>query len=96
MAQETAARDRVTLTNGDQLTGTLKSMADGAIVFHSELLKTDIKIPLSTVKNLSTAAAVTVVQKSGETVKQQITGIKDGRLQVGDATIDMQQLAAGP
>ena len=45
--------DRITLNNGDTLTGTIKSMADGEITVKTSLVG-EVKIKLADVKDLVT------------------------------------------
>ena len=52
--------DVLTFTNGDQLTGTLKSEADGKVVFHSDM-GGDITVEWSKIKSLRTGEKFAVI-----------------------------------
>lgn len=75
------AQDKVTLSNGDVLTGLVKSMADGKLVINSPVLG-DVTVPLSDVTNLATAAPVDLLNNNGELLKRRIAGIEGGQLKL--------------
>jgi putative salt-induced outer membrane protein YdiY len=77
--------DRVVLENGDVLTGTLKSFADGKLVFESPVLG-EVPIPLDRVQDLQTQATVTIVTTEDERITRRIVGMRDGQLQLVDPT----------
>ena len=76
---QTTGPDRVTLTNGDQLTGAVKTLAGGELILTSPLLG-DVTIPLEAIADLQTASPVELLTAGGETLKRRITGIQDGTL----------------
>ena len=71
--------DRLTLANGDVLTGTVKSMADGKLVFTQQSLA-DLTIPMAKVADLQTLRPVRLQTDGGEVIERRIIGIKDGQL----------------
>ena len=71
-----AQPDRVTLRNGDQITGTLKSLEGGKVIFESPLLG-KLTIKLEDIQEIITARPVTVVNKAGETQTKAMTGAGD-------------------
>jgi putative salt-induced outer membrane protein YdiY len=89
-AQEPAPAppDEVVLQNGDRITGTLKSFADGKIALSSPALG-DVEIAIADVRTLTTAKPVRIKTTEGELIERRITGIANGRLQ-------FEPTAAGP
>lgn len=81
VASVARAQDKVTLSNGDVLTGAIKTMADGKLTISSPLVG-DITVPLSNVANLSTAAPVDLLNTDGERLKRRIAGIEGGDLKL--------------
>lgn len=79
------AQDKVTLNNGDVVTGQLGTMADGKLTIKSPLLG-DVTVPLDQVASIATQETVELVTKSGDVLRRRIVGIDSGSL----------QLAAGP
>ncbi len=75
------AQDKITLSNGDVLTGQLKSMADGKLVLGSGILG-DITIPIANIANIATAAPVELLTKQGELLKRRIAAIESGNLKL--------------
>ena len=68
--------DRLVLRNGDPVTGTLKSMSGGRVIFVSPILG-KLTIKLEDIKEIITAKPVIVVTKAGETETKAITGAQD-------------------
>lgn len=81
------AQDKVTLTNGDVITGKITSMADGKVTISSPLLA-DVVVPISSVSDLVTNESVTLKTKSGDLLQRRIVGIESGslRLEGGDTS----------
>ena len=75
------AQDRITLSNGDVLTGTIKTMADGNVVLGSSSLG-DVSIKMAEIKNIETAEQVALRTVNGETFKRRIAGIESGSLRL--------------
>lgn len=76
------AQDRITLTNGDVLTGTIKTMADGKVTITSPVFG-DVIVPLANIKDLVTKDQVELLTMDGEThVKRRILGIEGGNLRL--------------
>jgi putative salt-induced outer membrane protein YdiY len=75
--------DRITLNNGDTLTGTIKSMADGEITVKTSLVG-EVKIKLADVKDLVTGAPVVLQTKEGERLSRRVTGMQNGQLQLAE------------
>ena len=77
--------DVVVLANGDRLTGTVGTFADGVLTFEADMVGTT-KIPVANITDLTTAGAVTLVTVRGERYKRRITGWKGGQVLLeGDA-----------
>lgn len=79
VAQDPPEPDRIVLTNGDQLSGTVKAMADGNVTLESPLLG-EVTVPLSAIADLRTAGTVVLLTTDGETLQRQIIGMRDGEL----------------
>lgn len=75
------AQDRITLTNGDVLTGAIKTMADGKVTFSSPSLG-DVTVPLANITDMATQGQVELLTLTGETYKRRIAGIEDRRLKL--------------
>lgn len=75
------AQDRITLANGDVLTGTIKTMADGKVTITSPLLG-DVTVPMANISDLATQAQVELETVNGETFKRRIAGMEAGRLKL--------------
>lgn len=73
-------KDKIVLNNGDTLTGTIKSMADGKVVINTVL--GDITVPFTEIQNLTTAAEVTLLTTGGETWKRKIDGMEGRTLKL--------------
>ncbi len=83
------AQDRVTLANGDVLTGTIKSMADGKLVITSALLG-DITVPMANVSDVVTKEAVTLETATGDRLlNRKILGLEGGNLKLEGATTSL-------
>src|SRR5262245_53590524 len=81
LAAISLAQDKIHLANGDVLTGTIKTMADGKITIDSQLLG-EVKVPMDTVSNLVTQGQVELARKEGEPMKARIVGIDGGNLRL--------------
>ena len=83
LAQDPAlAQDRVTLTSGEVLTGTIKSMADGELVFDSTVIG-EVKVPMDKVSDLVTKEQIRLQSKSGDlNVRARVAGIEGGNLRL--------------
>jgi hypothetical protein len=80
------AQDKITLSNGDVLTGTIKTMADGKVTIASPVLG-DVTVPMSNVSDMVTQAQVDLQTKSGDLLKRRIVGMEGGNLRLeGDTT----------
>jgi uncharacterized protein DUF481 len=66
-AEEKPGVDVIIFTNGDQLTGTLKSESDSTVVFHSDMTG-DVNIDWKKIKSLHTGGKFAVI-KSGEKLR---------------------------
>lgn len=75
------AQDRITLANGDVLTGSIKTMADGKVTITSPLLG-DVTVPMANISDLATQAQVELLTVNGETFKRRIAGMEGGRLKL--------------
>lgn len=79
------AQDKITLTNGDVLTGTIKSMADGKVVIASPALG-DVTVPIEKVGDMTTATQVKLETKTGDLLQRRLLGIEGGNLKMEGAT----------
>lgn len=77
--------DKIVLNNGDVITGTIVSMADGKVTIKSSLLDT-VTVPMSSIKDMTTAAQVALETKSNELRQRRITGIEGGNLRLEGVT----------
>lgn len=83
------AQDRITLNNGDVLTGTIKTMASGKVTLDSPLLG-EVTVPLAEIKDLTTKDMVDLQTVEGDLlVKRRILGIESGKLRLEGATADL-------
>lgn len=83
------AQDRITLNNGDVLTGTIETMADGKVTLNSTALG-KVVVPLADIKDLSTKEQVTLQTKSGDTLSnRRIVGMEGGNLRLEGATTSL-------
>ena len=85
LAAGAVAQDKITLTNGDVLTGTIKSMADGKVVINSPALG-EVAVPLDKVGDMTTAAQVKLETKTGDLLQRRLLGIEGGNLKMEGAT----------
>jgi|JRYL01.1.fsa_nt_gb putative salt-induced outer membrane protein YdiY len=89
LATSVFAQDRVTLANGDVLTGKVKAMAGGKLTIASPLLG-DVTVSLAEVKDMSTAETVDLQTTDGDLlVKRRILGMESGRLRLEGASGDL-------
>lgn len=78
-AQDSQETDVIVLTNGDVLTGVVKTLADGEVTFETLLIGT-VTIPVVAIADMRTAQPVELLTAEGETLRRRITGIQDGQL----------------
>jgi len=64
LANTAFAQDKVTLANGDVLTGTIKTMADGKLTITSPVLG-DVVVEFAKIKDIATQEQVRVLTSSG-------------------------------
>src|SRR5262245_54601554 len=81
LAAAAIAQDRITLNNGDVLTGQIKSMAAGKLVIVSPAIG-EVTVPFGNVTNITTAAPIDLLTTQGELLKRRIAGIDDGQLRL--------------
>ena len=81
-AASASAQDKITLNNGDVLTGTIKTMEEGVVTIVSPVLG-DVAVPFASIRDLSTGGPVDLQTKTGDRlVKRRILGIEAGTLRV--------------
>ncbi len=68
--------DRITLKNGDTVTGTFNSYSKGTVTFESPILG-KLSIKLKDIQDITTTKAMVVQTKAGETVTKPIAGAQD-------------------
>ena len=89
----------VTLSNGDQISGTLKQLTDNTVVFESPVFG-EIKIPFAQVSKLTTDDDVRVQLSDGTALKGKVAMQDDGTVQIAEQpteaprTVTRQQVAA--
>lgn len=83
LAATAPAQDTVRLDNGNELTGSIKSMADGKLTFAHPTLG-DVVVPMDDVANLSSTGEITLLTTEGELFRRRITGLESGRLLLTD------------
>ncbi len=84
IGQDAVTTDTLTLKNGNQITGTVKSTTGDKLLFESPVLGS-LEIPISDITNLQTAGKVELLTKDGDRLQRRITGLKDGSLMVDGA-----------
>lgn len=84
LALGAAAQDTVKLKNGNELTGSIKNMANGKMVFSSAMLG-DVTVPMDNIANLTSGGDVTLLTANGERLRRRIIGLDGGRLNLSDA-----------
>ncbi|MCA8977678.1 MAG: DUF481 domain-containing protein [Planctomycetes bacterium] len=87
------AQDCLTLTNGDVVSGAIRTMADGKVTIVSPVLG-EIIVGLTEITNLVTADQVELQTVTGESLRRRITGIEDASLCVfgGGAAIPLDSV----
>ncbi len=88
LAAQAASPDEIVLTNGDRITGTIQTMAEGVVTVETGPLGT-VEIKLADIANLVSARPLRLRTTAGETYERTVTGIDDGQLVLADP-------AAGP
>jgi putative salt-induced outer membrane protein YdiY len=94
-----ASADEIVLENGDRLTGTVRMVGDGTVVFETGYSE-PIKLQKSKITHISTDNPQEVLMISGEILKGKLTTGEDGRLMVesGDgreaAVVDWDRVTA--
>lgn len=84
MVAAVLAQDKVTLKNGDVLTGSIKTMAEGKLTLSSPVLG-DVEVPFSDIENLSTAAPVQLRTTEGDLIRRRIAGLEAGKIKLHPA-----------
>lgn len=82
---KTQPADVLVFTNGDQLTGKLKSASDGSVVFHSDMAG-DLTIPFSKVKELRSGSEF-VALKAGKPGQE--TPVASGTVTFADGKVTL-------
>ncbi len=73
------AQDKVTLSNGDVLTGAIKTMADGKLVLATPVLG-DVTVEMAKITSITSAEPVQVETSSGDLLRRRLAGIENGAL----------------
>ena len=79
------AQDKITLINGDVLTGEILSMADGKVTIKSPVLD-QVVVAIGDITDLVTAAPVVLEAKDGARMERRILGIENESLQLSGDT----------
>jgi putative salt-induced outer membrane protein YdiY len=78
-----AAQDTIRLRNGNELTGTIKSMAKGELKLDTPMLG-EVTVPMANVANLTSSGDVTLLTTGGERYRRRILGLEGDRLLLSD------------
>ena len=78
------AADRITLNNGDTLSGQILSMRDGVLVLETDYIG-EVEIGWDRIADLQTDEPIRVQTGSGDLVTARVVGIQDGELQFAEA-----------
>jgi putative salt-induced outer membrane protein YdiY len=76
-ASPALAQDTIKLKNGDELTGSIKTMSDGKITFGSPMLG-DVVVPLDSVDSMTSAGPIKVRTTAGESLERRIESVDRG------------------
>ena len=76
-----SAQDKITLANGDVITGKIKTMKAGEVTIESPLLG-EMVVPLANIGDLVTQDRVTLQTKTGDLWQRRIVGIEGGSLRL--------------
>jgi putative salt-induced outer membrane protein YdiY len=87
-AANALAQDKITLTNDDVLTGTIKAMADGKVTIASPVLG-DVTVPMSSIRDMTTQAQVELATKTGDRLQRRILGMEAGNLRLEGASTSL-------
>ena len=80
------ALGKITITNGDVITGLFKSMIDGKVIIISPLLG-EVVVPMGSVGDMVTESQVSILTCSGDILIRRIVGLENGALRLeGDTT----------
>ena len=82
LANLALAQDKVTLNNGDVITGKVVSMADGRVTIQSPALSA-VVVALTDVADMVTGAPVTLQTTGGQRWQRRIIGIEDASFRLG-------------
>lgn len=74
LATAARAQDTIKLKNGNELTGSIKTMSDGKITFGSAMLG-DVTVPLDNVSSMSTGGPIKVRTAAGESLERRIESV---------------------
>jgi putative salt-induced outer membrane protein YdiY len=75
------AQDKITLANGDVLTGKIKTMADGKVTIESPLLG-EVVVPLTNISDLTTQDQVQLKTKGGDLLRRRIVGLEGSEMRL--------------
>jgi putative salt-induced outer membrane protein YdiY len=84
--------DVVEFKSGDRLTGTVKSVADGKMVFDS-VEAGPLTLKMEAIKTFSTEEPIEIVQTNGTVVVEQVAAAADGRVTLQTDTAQPQTVA---
>ncbi len=73
------AQDKVTLANGDVLTGSIKTMADGKLTLSQPVLG-DVVVEMAKISSITSAEPVAVLTSTGDLLRRKLAGIDGGQL----------------
>jgi putative salt-induced outer membrane protein YdiY len=86
-----ATADEVTLVNGDKLSGTIKSLADGKLTITTPEAG-DVKIDASKIATFSTDAPIAIVLTDGSTVSQKVNADNAGGIDLAGGLLGNQHV----
>lgn len=93
VAPDPARADRL-VAKGTTLAGTVKALTSAGVEFQPDFAKDSMLVPWDNVEDVATDATFQVLYGDDLEVTATVTGYHDGRISVGDASIDPKELVA--
>lgn len=88
-----AAQDKVTLTNGDVITGKILAMAEGKVTIKSPVLD-EVTVAIADVTDMVTGETVTLQTKEGQLWERRIVGIENASFRLAGGDTDALPVAS--
>lgn len=93
LAVSPAHADRL-VAKGTTLSGKVKSITGKGVEFEPDFAKGAMLVPWDNVEDVSTEASYQVLYGEDQEVSAPVSGYRDGRLQVGDVSVDPKEVVA--